>query len=131
MSVDIAGNTISTSNPFGCNCSYGISASVGSGSTNVFDARIEANTVLNTQGIGLRFARFGSVNSVQLDAGLGGLGSAGQNRIIGTVGADIWSDGMPVSAANNWWGSASGPASVVELNGGTVDVDPFLTIDPN
>jgi hypothetical protein len=131
MSVDISGNTISTSNPFGCNCSFGISVVVGSGSTNVFDARIEANTVLNTQGIGLHFARYGSVNSAQLDAGLGALGSAGQNRIIGTVGADIWSDGMPVSAANNWWGSASGPASVVELNGGTVDVDPFLTTDPN
>ena len=131
MSVDISGNTISTSNPFDCGCSYGISASVGSGTTNVFDAVIEANTVLNTQGIGLHFSRFGSVNSVQLDAGLGGLGSAGQNRIIGTVGADIWSDGMPVSAANNWWGSASGPASVVELNGGTVDVDPFLITDPN
>ena len=97
----------------------------------MFDVLVEANTVLNTQGIGLHFSRFGSVNSVQLDACLGGLGSAGQNRIIGTVGADIWSDGMAVSAANNWWGSASGPATVVELNGGTVDVDPFLITDPN
>jgi hypothetical protein len=131
MSVDITGNTISPSNPFGCNCSYGISASAGSGSTNVFDARIEANTVSNTQGVGLAFTRIGSVNSVQLDAGLGGLGSAGLNRIIGTVGADILSFGMPVSAANNWWGSANGPASVIELNGGTVDVDPFLISDPN
>jgi hypothetical protein len=68
---------------------------------------------------------------VRLDAGLGDLGSAGQNRIIGTVGTDILSDGMPVSAANNWWGSESGPGSVVELNGGTVDVDPILTTDPN
>ncbi|NNF66485.1 MAG: hypothetical protein HKM98_03145 [Gammaproteobacteria bacterium] len=131
MSVDISGNTIATANRFGCNCSFGISATVGSGSTNVFDVRIEANTVLNTPGVGLLFGRSGSVNSVQLDAGLGGLGSAGQNRIIGTVGVDILSDGMPVSAADNWWGSASGPLVVEELNGGTVDVDPFLTTDPD
>jgi hypothetical protein len=77
-----------------------------------------------------------------MDAGLGGLGSQGQNRIIDSHVADIYVGafdccGVPptpsftVDAANNLWGSASGPASVVELNGSTVDVDPFLTTDPN
>jgi hypothetical protein len=66
-----------------------------------------------------------------MDAGGGGLGSAGQNRIIGSGGADISVDAIDVTAEHNWWGSATGPAAVFEVNGGTADVTPFLTVDPD
>ena len=72
-----------------------------------------------------------TVNSLQMDAGGGGLGSAGQNRIIGSDGADISADAIDVTAAYNWWGSDTGPELVLEINDGRADVNPFLTSDPN
>ena len=38
-------------------------------------------------------------------------------------------DALSVSAEGNWWGDADG-AQVEELNGGTMDTDPFLVEDP-
>jgi len=132
MYVDISDNTIDTTDDRGFGLGDGIEIAAVDGPANIFEARIEGNSVLNAAGDSLIFVlRNASVQSAQLDAGLGGLGSAGQNRIIGGAGANIVSDGFEVSAANNWWGSDTGPAVVVELNGGTVDVDPFLTTDPN
>ena len=104
---------------------------------------IQKNTIINASFFGLAFFHeFGaSATSLNLDAGLGGLGSQGKNRIIDSQVADIYVEafdfsGFPptppftVDAANNWWGSDAGPATVVELNGATVDVTPFLTEDP-
>jgi hypothetical protein len=106
------------------------------------DLLIQRNTVMNAL-FGLRFEQGvgGSVASLNLDAGLGRLGSQGRNRIIGSQAADIYVEafdccGFPptptftVEAANNWWGSDTGPAQVIEAGGATVDVTPFLTEDP-
>ena len=68
-------------------------------------------------------------------------GRQGQNRIIDSQIADIYVEawdccGFPptppfsVDAANNWWGSENGPATVIELGVATVDVTPFLTREP-
>lgn len=129
MYVDISDNVISTTPRFGY--SEGIFLGMGTGPINNFEAHIESNTIQDVVGTALAFASAGDpIANVQLDAGLGNLGSAGQNRIIGTVGADVFSFGVPASAANNWWGRDAGPSVIVEENGGTVDVDPFLTVDP-
>ena len=71
----------------------------------------------------------------------GGLGSKGKNRIIDSQVADIIVQtfdccGFPptpafeVNATNNWWGSDTGPAMVIENGNATVNVEPFLTKDP-
>ena len=52
------------------------------------------------------------------------------NRFLSNGNQDIISFGMPVSAANNWWGSDAGTSNVVEAYGGTVDYTPFLLADP-
>jgi len=97
-----------------------------------FDVLLEGNTVVNSGIIGLWPRLNGNVTgSYNVDAGLGALGSTGQNRIIGSGTYDVLSEGMDVTAANNWWGSATGPSSVLALDGATVVVDPFLTIDPD
>lgn len=108
----------------------------------VVDLLIQRNTVMNAL-VGLFFEQGagGSVASLNLDAGLGGLGSQGKNRIIGSQTADLVvravdccsappTPPFTVDAANNWWGSDAGPATVIQHNGATVDFTPFLTEDP-
>jgi hypothetical protein len=104
---------------------------------------IQKNRIINAGFFGLAFIQEvgASATSLNLDAGLGGLGSQGKNRVIDSQVADIYVEafdccGFPptppftVEAANNWWGSDTGPATVIELNGATVDVTPFLTKEP-
>ena len=96
---------------------------------------IQRNTIIDADyGLQDYFERGASIASLDLDAGLGGLGSQGENRIIGSQVADIYvgarSQPFHVDAANNWSGSDAGPASVIELGGATVNVTPFLTEDP-
>ncbi len=104
---------------------------------NVLNGLLQRNTIINSGFAGLQFVQVlgASAATLNLDAGLGGLGSDGKNRIIGSQQSDIFVDafgaaGFNVSAADNWWGSDAGPATVIELNGATVDVIPFLTEDP-
>ena len=130
MYVDISDNVVSATPRFGF--SEGIFVSACCEPVDNFEAHIEGNTVLDIVGAALTFASGDNpVNNLKLDAGLGSLGSAGQNRIIGTTGADVRVIGVHAVAAGNWWGSDLGPAAIVEENGGTVDVDPFLTNDPD
>ena len=111
---------------------------------NVLNVLVQRNTVINSAFAGLAFSQVAgaSAATLNLDAGLGGLGSEGNNRIIDSQIADIVvqtfdccelppTPPFAVDAANNWWGSTSGPATVMELGGATVDVDPFLTSDPD
>ena len=97
---------------------------------------IQRNTVINAGFDGLFFIQVGgaSVDSLHLDAGLGILGSQGKNRIIGSQGADVAAiainaDPFTADAANNWWGSDAGPATVTE-DGASVIYEPFLFEDP-
>ena len=102
------------------------------GPISTFDVFMEGNTVANSGDIGQVFYRFNNfAGSYNVDAGLGALGSSGENRITGSGADDLVSFGMDVTAANNWWGSATGPSSIQALNGATVVVDPFLTADPD
>ena len=111
---------------------------------NVLNVLVQRNTVINSALSGLTFIQAvgASAATLNLDAGLGGLGSEGNNKIIDSQGADIYVEtfdccGFPatpafsVDAANNWWGTASGPTTVTELGSATVDVDPFLTSEPD
>jgi len=96
------------------------------------DLRVEYNSIENSGEYGMIFfSEPGTVPTPGLDAGLGDTGSAGFNRIIGSGVGDVFSYGAEVSAGNNWWGSASGPAHIEEANGGSVDTDPFLLEDPD
>ena len=110
---------------------------------NVLNVLLQRNTIINSAHAGLAFYQVlgAGAATLNLDAGLGGLGSEGNNKIINSQGADIYVEafdccGLPptppftVEAANNWWGSASGPATVIEFGGATVDVTPFLTEEP-
>ena len=54
--------------------------------------------------------------------------SGGCNRVVGSPVLDARVDGASVTAEHNWWGKPAGP-SVEELNGGTIDFEPFLTED--
>ena len=103
---------------------------------------IQKNTIIGAT-FGLAFEQVvgASVASLNLDAGLGGLGSQGENRILDSQVADIYVEafdccGFPptppftAEAANNWWGSETGPATVTELGGASVDYTPFLTKEP-
>jgi hypothetical protein len=144
IATDTNGSTVSASvqnNLVSGASFYGIGFTNAFGMTAVVDLLVQKNTVMGS-GTGLFFEQAvgGSVASLNIDAGLGGLGGQGKNRIIGSLAADIYVGtydccGFPptpaftVDAANNWWGSSAGPALVVE-NGGTVDYEPFLTEDP-
>lgn len=78
---------------------------------------IQKNTIIGaTFGLAFEQAVGASVASLNLDAGLGGLGSQGENRILDSQVADIYVEafdccGFPptppftAEAANNWWGS--------------------------
>ena len=74
-------------------------------------------------------------NVIEIDYGGGALGSIGQNVSFDNTLADIHVDldGGELKAENNWWGSASGldPSDVTLDDASTIDVDPFLTSDPN
>ena len=112
----------------------------------VLDVLVQRNTIIDSGFAGLIFSQVvgASASILNLDAGLGGLGSQGKNRIVGSQVADIRVEtfddcGFPpipptpaftVDAANNWWGSSTGPATVDELGLATVNFTPFLTEDP-
>ena len=101
------------------------------GDLDSFEVLLENNTVENAV-TSLRFLNYGSIiNNLQLDAGLGGLGSAGMNRFVNSTKYDAFIYGMPVSAKNNWGGSDAGPTSIFEGGFGFIDVEPFLLADPN
>jgi len=109
----------------------GILAGNWAGPLDRMDVRIEHNTIENSGEFGMFFfSDPGTVPAPGLDAGLGGTGSVGFNRIVGSGVGDVFSDGAEVSAGNNWWGSASGPTGIVEDNGGSVDTNPYLLEDP-
>ena len=92
---------------------------------------LQRNTIINSGIAGLLFFQNGPTPlSLSLDAGLGSLGSEGKNRIVDNPLFDVVTDALPVSAAGNWWGSAAGPSSIIEINGGSVDYTPYLTRDP-
>lgn len=97
-----------------------------------FAVLMEENTISNNGLAGVYFYKFSATADVEnIDAGLGGLDSIGHNRILNSGLFDIISEGVHISAANNWWGSATGPSFVGEFDGGTVNVIPFLTADPD
>lgn len=96
-----------------------------------YDAFLQGNSIIDSGDAGLLFVRqLHDAGSYKVDAGLGALGSEGNNRIINSGVDDVLSLGMDAAAANNWWGSPAGPASVVELEGAIVTVNPVLTEDP-
>ena len=57
--------------------------------------------------------------------------SKGENRFLNNL---IYGNinTLHVNAENNWWGSPAGPNpdSFILTNGGTIDVEPFLIVDP-
>jgi len=112
------------------------------GQQDVVNMLLEKNTILDSA-YGMIFSHQvgAGAATLNLDAGLGALGSIGRNTIIGSQVADVWvytfdCCGFPqtppfhVSAAGNWWGSADGPANVLEEGAATVDVSPVLTEEP-
>jgi hypothetical protein len=133
MFLDITDNVIDSPKDRGEGRQLGGGISIGAyhGDVDIVEAYLENNVIVNAETIGLAFALFNATaNSILLDAGLGELGSAGQNSIVDSGVFDISSDGVAVSAAGNWWGSEAGPASINEVNGGTIDITPFLLANP-
>ncbi|QBY04069.1 right-handed parallel beta-helix repeat-containing protein [Thalassotalea sp. HSM 43] len=127
--VDIRNNIISNSTRFGLQ----VGAGMYNGPMDSLEIMMEENTIQNSGEANIYLEQgVDPIANVQVDAGLGSLGSAGKNRILsdGTTETDIYSYGMTISAINNWWGSATGPETIVEENGGVVDVEPSLVIDP-
>ena len=91
---------------------------------------LERNTI-KTTGVGVLVDNLGAlINSAHIDLGWGSLGSEGQNRIFATGNWDIAVRRFDVSAVHNWWGRPDGPRIILELDGATVNVEPFLTSDP-
>lgn len=88
------------------------------GPISTYNALLEGNTIANSGDIGLYVERYqNSTGSYNIDAGLGALGSAGENRIIGSGVDDVFSWNMDVTAANKWWGRETGPSSIQALEG--------------
>jgi len=75
----------------------------------------------------------GATGSYVIDLGGGALGSKGRNCIFGGAIYDLETTAFAVSAARNWWGSASGPvpAKVVAFAGGSIDDSNWLTQSPS
>lgn len=86
------------------------------------------NDILAAGQYGISLAAAQGAGDVSLDLG-GGPQSAGGNRIIGAGMASARVDAVSAVAENNWWGDIAGPV-IEELNGGTLDADPWLTEDP-
>ena len=123
LKANIVGNTVIAS-------PVGIEVSAIFASPTLFEVLMEQNTLIDN-GVGLNFRKPASGGSNTFDAGLGDLGSLGENRIIGSSDADISVNGVDVDAKNNWWGSNKGPSAVILMNGGTVGFEPFLKKDPS
>jgi len=94
------------------------------------NVKLEGNDILRSF-VGLFISdNFNATNgSVNFDFGGGVLGSDGQNRFVESV-IDAFVADFAVVAENNWWGSATGPATVILEEGGSLDFIPFLTSDP-
>ena len=75
----------------------------------------------------------GATGSYVIDLGGGALGSKGRNCIFGGAIYDLETTAFAVSAARNWWGSASGPvpAKVAAFAGGSIDDSNWLTQSPS
>jgi hypothetical protein len=73
----------------------------------------------------------GATPEVSLDFGGGPLGSVGGNCIYGGS-SDVEVSGYAVLAKNNWWGTASGPATgrTTISGGGSLDIAPVLSAAP-
>lgn len=99
------------------------------GSIDEMNLIIEGNDLLDS-GFGLLVLdKEDNSNVVNIDAGGGILGSAGENRIVGNV-VDVHIEDFAVTAKMNWWGSSAGPGVIETADGGTIDFTPFLTTDP-
>ena len=71
----------------------------------------------------------GSAKDVNIDLGGGALGSVGQNCISGGALFDVETNAYKVSAQNDWWGQAGGPAAG-RLSGQTIDTASPLSAAP-
>ncbi len=97
---------------------------VGIGMDDLSEATISCNSVKNSGQFGLFFlsdGTFTAVNNSLVDNGLGLKVEDGSTAAI--------------TAENNWWGDAAGPAACASCNGvdaggGTVDYTPWLTSQP-
>ena len=95
------------------------------------------NDFLNGGVAGLGIFEIPTANhtTMEIDFGGGTLGSTGGNRFVGNsldVLLDDFSsvDPIHVDAEHNWWGTSTGPASIIINAFGSVDTFPHLTIDP-
>ena len=98
------------------------------GSVTELSVNAADNDILDASEYGIWLGGLGEVGSADIDLGGGGQ-SEGGNRVVGSGVAEARVDGLSVTAQGNWWGNADGPR-VEELNGGTLDVEPFLKSDP-
>ena len=128
VSLDMSGNVFTNISRFG------VFINQGQAVKDQLDIKIEDNVLVGAPGSisGIRvFEQPGGVTlASSMDAGGGALGSEGNNSIA-CFAFDLSADGpYDLVAENNWYGSPAGPIAILELNGGTVDFEPFLTEDP-
>ena len=90
---------------------------------------LENSDIVGSTQFGVAISDEGGGYTSTVDLGGGELGSAGNNRIIGSVSGELRAIQANPVARNNWWG---GGAPTVELVGAasTFDGEPMLEADP-
>ena len=90
---------------------------------------VENCDIIGSSQFGIAIADAGEGYTSVVDLGGGELGSAGNNRIIGSRSGELRAINANPVAKNNWWGGA---APRVELSGAssTFDGEPRLVADP-
>jgi hypothetical protein len=73
--------------------------------------KVQHSAICDGGGANVQVEQLGQPGSGGIDLGGGPLGSAGGNDLSGSHGLDVSVLGTPVSAAHDWWGTASGPAA--------------------
>ena len=125
LNFDVTGNTVTH-----CGGAGYWMVNFANGSMDNLNLLVESNDFKeNGEGIFLWDVADATHGSLDFDFGGGGTRSQGQNRLVDNT-IDAFVADFAAIAENNWWGSDTGPVSVVEVEGGTLDFTPFLTTDP-
>ena len=91
---------------------------------------VENSQVIGSSAYGIAVADGGEGYSSIVDLGGGELGSAGNNRIVGSAQGEIQVIKATVVAKHNWWGGEA-PRIDIEGDATSVSVDPLLAEDPD
>ena len=90
---------------------------------------VENSDIIGSSGYGFAVSDQGEGHTAVIDLGGGELGSAGNNRFVGSATGEVQLINSVAVAKNNWWGGEA-PRIDGEGDGSKLESDPVLEVDP-